>query len=448
MLKQLLRKGATDSILQVAATSGTRLSLVLAMFALSGFVDAADIATYDLFLVASSVILIALTFGLDSGLAIVTQVEDERERQAYLWTAILVSASVSIGLFAPLLWAVATFDETGVFGAPVFALSYCYAVASSMMTLVFSYFRWVGNSRAASLILVSANAIGLVVGTLGFYLMRTIDSFIGGLAVGNGIGVIATFVFVARSTPSGAMAKVISHWRSMARKLFAVSWPFGMASFALIGRRSIDRAVLLAFASPSLLGSYALVLRFAETLAFFLSVPAQGYSPLILQNRVNESGRRLAVLLYHGYCIAALLVFVIVSLLWNNGLQGLLPASAQSASSVFLILLAASLFFGESAVAGFGFIIIQRTKWVAMFSLLFIGINVAIAIPVYAAGWPLEGVAVGFLIAALVHSSLFIYVSEKFVRFGYKLMPIFLAKLAVAITVCFATLNGPRILGG
>ena len=87
----LLKKGAIDTLLQVAATTGVRFALILAIFILARFVSNAEIATYDLFVVASSILLILLTVGLDSGLVVVAGTEDVQERAAYLWLSLAMT---------------------------------------------------------------------------------------------------------------------------------------------------------------------------------------------------------------------------------------------------------------------------------------------------------------------------------------------------------------------
>ena len=164
----LLKKGIVDTALQVFATTGVRFALVLAIFVLSRFVSDAEIATYDLFVVASSILLILLTFGLDSGLAIVAQTDDEAERANYLWLALAICAGLALLLYFPLKYGSASLGLGELFDTRIFTAAYFYAVGNAIMLLLFSYYRWLGKARSASLIIIAANIVGFASGAIAF----------------------------------------------------------------------------------------------------------------------------------------------------------------------------------------------------------------------------------------------------------------------------------------
>ena len=417
----LLKKGIVDTALQVFATTGVRFALVLAIFVLSRFVSNAEIATYDLFVVASSILLILLTFGLDSGLAIVTQTGDETERANYLWLALGICTGLALILYLPLKYGAASLGLGDLFDARIFTAAYLYAIGNAIMLLLFSYYRWLGNARVASLIIIAANVIGFACAAVAFASALTVNAFVNGLLVGNLVGVGAAILFVFKRIPFPHHVLGSGGWRRHTGTLFSMSWPFGVASLLLIARRAVDRMIIISTGLAALLGAYALVSRSGEVAAFFLALPALGFAPIVIRDHLTDAGQKVARYLYVGYfALSVLIVFVGVALWFVFG-DTLFPENVRDAAPVFLALLAGNLMFTETTVAGFGFVIVQRTWVVAALSVLFITVNLAVALPLSMAGFGLEAVAAGYLVASYIHSSLFIHLSEKRARFGYPL---------------------------
>jgi O-antigen/teichoic acid export membrane protein len=431
----LLKKGIVDTALQVFATTGVRFALVLAIFVLSRFVSNDEIATYDLFVVASSILLILLTFGLDSGLAIVTQTDDEAERANYLWLALGICAGLALTLYLPLKYGAASLGLGDLFDARIFTAAYLYAIGNAIMMLLFSYYRWLGNARTASLIIIVANVVGFACAAVAFASAMTVDAFVNGLLVGNLLGVGAAILFAFRRIPFPHDLLGSSGLRRYTRTLFSMSWPFGVASLLLIARRAVDRMIIISTGLASLLGAYALVSRSGEVAAFFLALPALGFAPIIIRDHLTDAGQKIARYLYAGYfALSVLIVFAGVAL-WLVFGDTLFPENVRDAAPVFLALLAGNLMFTETTVAGFGFVIVQRTWVVAALSVLFIAVNLAVAVPLSMAGLGLEAVAAGYLVASYLHSSLFIHWSEKHARFGYPLRVILAIKSAFVLVI-------------
>ena len=435
----LLKKGIVDTALQVFATTGVRFALVLAIFVLSRFVSNAEIATYDLFVVASSILLILLTFGLDSGLAVVAQTDSEAERATYLWLALGICVSLALILFFPLRYGAASLGLGELFDVRIFTAAYLYAIGNAVMLLLFSYYRWLGNARTASLIIIAANVIGFACAAFAFAAEPTVNAFVNGLLVGNLVGVGATILFVYRRIEFPLQAIDSGDWRRHIITLFSMSWPFGIASFLLIARRAVDRMIIVSTGLAALLGAYALVSRSGEVAAFFLALPALGFAPIIIRDHLTDAGQKVARFLYVGYFAFSVLIVLAGLGLWYSFGDTLFPQNVREAAPVFLALLAGNLMFTETTVAGFGFVIVQRTWAVAVLSVLFIVVNVAVAVPLSVMGFGLKSVAAGYLFASYIHSTLFIYLSEKHTRFGYPLRAIMAVK-SVIVMVTLALL--------
>jgi O-antigen/teichoic acid export membrane protein len=436
-----LKKGAVDTLFQLAATTGVRFALVLSIFVLSRYVGAEAVATYDLFIISTSILLILLTFGLDSGLSVVAMDTDGKAHGAAIWLALGVTGLLFLLLYWPLKLAMATFDLGSLFGPAVFNAAYLYAGGTAVMTLVFAYFRWAGRALTASIIISLAHSIGFVVAGAAFASTRTVDGFIWGLLAGSAIGAAGTLIYLNREAPLIPLIRQHSLQRDALVRLINIGWPFGVASLTLIARRVIDRGVLVAIGASNMLGGYALVSRAGETAAFFLALPAMGLAPIILSRHAEPAGARIARLLYGGYLLLGLVLAGLAGLVTTYAGAQIFPAYALDALPLLVALIIGNLFFSESTVAGFGFVIAGRTGPVAYLSVLFIIINLAVALPLVQLGYGLRAVAAGFLIGAFVHSTIFITLSERHHCFGYPLRLITTAKLA-AVTISLWSLFG------
>ena len=440
----LLKKGFFDTVLQVFATTGVRFALVLAIFILSRFVSNDEIATYDLFVVASSILLILLTCGLDSGLVIVARTDDAQDQAVYLWLALAICLVLSLILYLPLRFGAASLGLGSIFDVRVFTAAYLYAVGNAMMTLLFSYYRWLGNARAAALIIIMANIVGFLCAAFAFSSERSVVAFVDGLLIGTLIGVVAAVVYVLRQVEFPRHRINSANARRFVTTLISMSWPFGIASLLLIARRAVDRTIIVSTGLAALLGAYALVSRSGEVAAFLFALPALGFAPIIIRDHATDAGQKIARGLYLGYVGLSVAVMLVGVSLWMAFGEALFPANVRDAAPVFLALLAGNLLFTETTVAGFGFVIVQRTWLVAVLSLLFIVVNVAVAVPLSMVGYGLEAVAAGYLVASYVHSTAFIYLSEKHVRFGYPLHAIILIKSIITagiLTLLFLGVN-------
>jgi O-antigen/teichoic acid export membrane protein len=439
---RLLKKGLLDTLLQVAATTGVRFLLVAAIFVLSGFVSDAEIASYDLFVVASSILLILLTLGLDSGLATVAAIDDAGEQLAYLWVSLALCLLLTTALYLPLRFGSGALGLASLFDVRVFTAAYGYAAANAVMTLLFSYNRWLGKAVSASIIILVSNLISFAAAGIAFAAYGSVTAFIHGLLAGSVVGIGLVLVYLSVTAPIPDSIRQAAYFKRVAVDLVRLSWPFGVASFALIARRAIDRALILAIGLSGLLGAYALVSRTGEVAAFFCALPAMGLAPIVVREYDSAGGQRVARILYMGYLALTALILGCAAALWFHYGASLFPENARSAATVFLAMLAANLFFTETTVAGFGFIIVQRTWLVAALSLLFILVNLAVAVPLAWLGQGLEAVAAGYLLASLAHSSLMIYLSERKVKFGYPLMLINMVKLMITLGLLYMMFGG------
>ena len=439
-LRRLLRRGARDTLLQTAATTLVRLGLALAVLGLAPFVSLAELGRFDLFVVGSSFALLAVTLGIDSGLAIVTSRHSAAGRRAVLLAALATSMAAALAWAAGLAVVLPMVPDLERETRMLAWATLAYGALNGALTLIFSWFRWQGRAVSASLILIAAHAAGFVCAALSFARIGTILGFVGGLIAGAALGVAGCLLHLARTEGLGRadLRLVRQGWRlrRVVATILGVSLPYVAASVALLLRRAIDRSYLLALGDPALLGAYAIVARLAELAGFAFSLPALGLAPILVARHREAGTLRLARLVYGSYVLAsAILVTAAVSLAASIDLPRSL-AGAAAAMSLLGPILAGTLFLGELSVAGFGYIVARRPIVYTVFSVGFLALYLSGVAALGMLGAGLQALGWGFASAAFIYSTAAIAMSERLVRYGYAIVPltgIKMATLALAL---------------
>lgn len=418
-LVALLRKGATDAALQTLATTGVRFALIASIPLLALFLSPEEVGRLDLFVIGANFLLILLSLGVDSGLAIAIPARTALRRSLYLLSALLVIVSLSVLLLIPVM-VLGRFvtDNTGLQHADL-AWMYGYSICNTMMVAVFSYYRWLGRALVASVLVITGNTIGLGLGYLALYVTGTLSGLMAGLTLGSLSGALLCIwlalndaalkhPFQARRLLAGCTARLIR-----------LSWPFAVASILLLSRRFVDRGILLSLGTLAMLGSYATVSRTGELMAFAIAIPAVGLSPLIVKHAHDAMGKRLARLLLGGYVAASIATTAIGWFLWHRYGPAMFPDEANEIAAVFLAAIVGSLLFGQTTVAGYGFIVQRNTTLIAGLSVFFLIVYAVIALPFVMADKAVSAVGVGFVGASFLYGALFVFLSERKLKMGY-----------------------------
>lgn len=453
---QLLRKGALDSLLQVAATTLVRLGLVVAVLGLAPFVSFEELGRFDLFVVGSSFAVLAVMIGMDSGLAIVANRQSQAIRRALLIVALCIVCILAL-VWSLLLVVVLVLLPSSVLEVDSHALIWMtltHGALSGVLILIFSWFRWQGRATTASLILIAANGVGFAAATIAFTIEHSIPAFVAGLLLGAAFGIFGCFIFLIRAEnfSRNDIAVLFRPQRAkrLAWSLLGVSLPYVMASVSLLLRRAIDRSYLMTLGDPVLLGAYAVVARGAELVGFAFSLPSVGFAPIFVARHGEASTRRLARIFYGSYVVSSFvvvsLVFVLTALMPNflgSLLGSTTNANVNEVSKLLAPILVGTLFLGELSCAGFGYAIARRPKLYSQLSVAYPLLYLICVAGLASAGMGIDALGWAFAITSFLFVSIVIVGSESLVRFDYPIASLVLVKLVtLALALVAMELEG------
>lgn len=445
VLRNLLRQGIGDSLVQVAATTMVRLGLVLSLLVLAPLVALEETGQFDLFIVGATFVQLAVTAGMDSGLAIVTQRKTLQIRRWYLVVSLTILCALALFVFSAVELALLTLPDLSGHAALI-RIGLGYGTLMGAMILIFSWFRWQSRARTASILLVGANIASFAIAAVGFMLFGTIVAFVSGLLLGSMGGVVLCLYYLIcydgfslsnlREISDRKMLKLV------AIDLLRLSVPYLFASISLILRRLVDRAYILTLGDPKLIGAYAIIARASETIAFALSMPSVGFAPILVARHREAPVQRLGRLLYTGYVIVAFLI-VLAALFVSPRFFFMADDDTTIAAIVPLAtsIIAGTLFLGETSIAAFGYVLARKPALFTALSVAYIAGYAACIVVLSALGFGIAALGWSFVVTSLLFSTAAVTWSEKLVRFGYPLTTILALKVATAFVAVWPLLS-------
>lgn len=437
VLRNLLYKGIGDTIVQVTATISVRLGLVVSVLLLAPFVGLEEVGRFDLFVIGATVMQLAVTLGMDSGLAIVSRRASYRMRRWFLLVALIVLCLLT-ALWFILLELFLLISGWFVEYAVLMRMAIAYGALLGATTLIFSWFRWQSQARVASLLLTIANIASFAFATLGFVLVGTISSFIYGLISGGigGIALCLLYMNGSQGFSSTDFGKIVRRKLlvPIATELLPISIPYFVASVSLILRRLVDRGFFLGLGDPALIGAYAIVARSAETIAFSFGIPSVGFAPILISRYREDSVRLLGRLLYLLYCAASTLLILSGAFLVPIYFTEISHPAVNVVMPLMLPIIAGTLFLGETSIAGYGYVLARKPKLFTAFSITFIVIYASGVVILSALGLGVAALGWSFLISSFLFSTATVIWSEKLRSYGYQ-MPLILALKIASILI-------------
>jgi O-antigen/teichoic acid export membrane protein len=441
VLRQLLRQGFVDSLIQVAATTMVRLGLVLSLLVLAPLIPLEETGQFDLFIVGVTFVQLAVTAGMDSGLAIVNQSNTLKMRRLYLIVSLTILCALALFGYLVVGLAMLALPILKDY-AELIRIGLVYGTAMGTMILIFSWFRWQSRARTASMLLISVNIASFAFAAVSFILFKTIFAFMSGLCLGSvgGVALCVSYLIRFDGFSLSNMREISDRnlMKPVAIDLLLLSMPYLFASISLVLRRLVDRSYILTLGDPHIIGAYAIIARASELIAFAFALPSVGFAPILMARYQEASAQHLGRLIYTGYVVLAFLIVLAALFVspWffaftdDTTIAALVPLATS--------IIAGTLFLGETSIAAFGYLLVRKPSLFTAFSVAYIVAYAVCIIVLSAFGFGIAALGWSFIISSLLFSTVAVKWSEKFVCFGYPLKAIHMVKLA---TACVAALQ-------
>lgn len=444
VLRHLLRQGIGDSLIQIAATTMVRLGLVLSLLVLAPLVALEETGQFDLFIVGATFVQLAMTVGMDSGLAIVNQRRTLQMRRWYLIVSLTILSALALLFYSVVELALLMLTDLSGHAALI-RIGLGYGTLMGAMILIFSWFRWQSRARTASMLLVGANITSFAIAAVGFMLFGTINAFVSGLFLGSAGGVCLCLYYLIRHDGfSLSDLRDISDRKMLkpvAIDLLRLSLPYLFASISLILRRLVDRAYILTLGDPKLIGAYAIVTRASETIAFALSMPSVGFAPILVARHREAPVQRLGRLMYTSYVIVAFLIVLAALFVSPQFFAATDDTAIAAIVPLATSIIAGTLFLGETSIAAFGYVLARKPALFTALSVAYIAGYAASIVVLSALGFGIAALGWSFVVTSLLFSTAAVTWSEKLACFGYPLTAILALKTATAFAAVWPLLS-------
>lgn len=412
---RLLKQGLVDTNYYFLAQTGAKAVALLVLPIFARLLSLEQFASYDLFVIASGLLVILGSLGMDSGLAIKIA-ESKHEKNllsAMLTTTIALSSGVIIVLWAAAAllqqWLpyMATFSTIYLHGLFVYTFIYQYNYN------IYNFTRWLGNARMAAVISFASSVLGIVCGLVSIILFQPkVEYYILGAIVGSMIGaVFSTFsarhYLLWRRLPSAHL-----------KDLMKLSIPYLPTYFSNYLMQLTDRLIITSAFGLTALGLYAFVNRLAQVPNFALQIISSGFRPIIYRNYQNEEGQRLARKIFNIFWIMMIPATFIAVVAAKPLIQLLGGEQYEGARQILPYIVVSVLLLGSFYLFGFGYSIKRKTIHVTWISLSVVALLYILSFPLIRLSG-LVGVAQASALAAMIGGCLYIFFSERLSPFKY-----------------------------
>ena len=415
----LLKKGISDSKYYLIASIGNKALAFFIIPILAKSVGVKEFATYDLFLLISAFLNIFAVLGTDSGITIlVVESKDDKEALSFLYVVTLVLV-IGVILFASVIlhFIFLYRDELFLLKENIWNYILLYVLFTTITYHSFNFLRWQERARDAAFVTLFSYVAGMLMGLLFLFKYGGIEEYIKGLVLGVSIGM---FISLYISREYILNFKVVKEATTLIKDLMRLSLPFVPNYLGNDLMQMADRIVILTLFTKYELGIYAVIVKIAMIPQVLIGTIAGGFLPVMFKNYQTNNGKRLIKNFYHFYLIFIPIAFLIAYFASDWVVE--LFASREYVKYAYLLPIALiSILFVQSHQAnGLGYPIKRKTHYVMYITFFTIILNYSFSLILgYYIG--LEGVIIGTLIAGIIKTYLFTFISEKLYPFEYNL---------------------------
>jgi O-antigen/teichoic acid export membrane protein len=431
---KLLRQGLIDTNYYFLAQVGSRVIGFLVIPVFARLLSVEEFASYDLFILASSFIVLLAGLGMDSGATI--KIAENKDNVTMLRGLLFASLSVNViallalWLLSMMLWWLYFTEEFNLFfvhGIFIYTLFYQFSY------IVFNFMRWLGNARNAAFINFSSYLLGIGGGVIGvLFFHASINYYIIGATIGSLLGVAM----------SGFQARNYLAIQPLARDeffdLMKLSLPYIPTYLSNYFMQFVDRLLITTFFGLPTLGLFALVNRIGQIVSFGLMVISSGFRPIVTSNYANEEGQGLSRKIFSIYCITTVPVCILTIVLSPFIIRIFGGEQYTEAIPVLPYIVLSVWFLGCFFLFGFGYQIKRKTVYVTAITLSVVVLMCGLSLVLIKYSG-MMGIAQATAISAGVGALVYVIVSERLYSFNYPLRFMYLAiATSTAIVFLFA----------
>ena len=324
------------------------------------------------------------------------EAEQIEERRSTLSTGLVSSLLLSV-MWGALVVVLARSISTWQFGVPGYAALIRIAAIAVPVTVLANFSREVMRLK----LLPWAYTASAIVGSLGAtaFSITAVLAFHGGLTsvlfgtlVGNGLAAVLGLSVIHRD--------LIGRFsRPELRRMLAYGLPLIPASVALWGVALLDRSLLYKLGPHSETGQYAVANRFASLLMFLVTAFALAFGPFQLSLwREDPDLEKLVRSRMLTYLTVGLVGAGVLLTLFAREIASIVSPTYTSAYEAVGMLTMSVALFGVSNLVLFGIGITRRTGYVAVYTLIALGLNVGLNV-LLIPPWGMMGSAFATLVA-------------------------------------------------
>lgn len=432
----LIRKGISDTVIYAFSVLFGRLLTILVIPYLAVKLTLKEVAYYDLFLIGTSYMQLFLTLGIDSGIAIKIADHKDEQKNLSIYFSLSMLIVLALGIVAiiiaiPLFFLLKWHDF--IFIIILLVQSFLLAI----QYISYSYFKWLGESKKASLLMSVGYGFGVVIGLL---LINSFDStlitFLMGLTIGNLIGVFISVIISYPYIDLSVKKKNIAQLKI----LFKLSLPFFYNGLLNQTFKASDRFIMLfLFNDASLLGVYSIVVRVCQVPIMGVELILNTFQAILFVNYRKKEGIELynKILNASFVSIGVLLVLVSITVQFISPyIDGLHEIAAYTFLVPFIYLNAS--FISIRMLGGFSYFIHGKTIYLTYITLASILVYFVLALVFCPFG--IIGIALSAAITSILSTYFYYYCGNRMQSFNENLNLIFrfsIFNLVIAFVLTF-----------
>lgn len=416
----LFKKALSDSGFYLISQTGTKLASILVIPFLVRAVSVEQYGQYEFFLLITGLLTAVVGLGMDSGIAsFVVDKDCSKNLLNYLFT---VSICISISIIC-LLWLIA-YLLFSIFFSDLFPsilllhFTFLYLLSTYFTYLVFNFVRWLGKSKQAAFVSFLGTILGITIGFLFITKNPTIENYVLGLFLGNGLGFIISLL-IAWPFLNFKKTNAIEYQIKLIQ-FIKVSIPFVPTYVSNNLMIFSDRIIIMSFMGDYALGIYAMASRIAQIPSFLLNVVSRGFQPVLFTNYETPEGAALNRKVFTIFILFLLPTFIFF-LFFSGSLVHLFGGDKYMKAIPLLPYVSmTNIIIGIIGVTGVGYFVKKKTYYITFIIFFIILLNFIINYwMIYFFG--INGVSVGGMITICIGSFCYIWFSEKLYSFNLKL---------------------------